>query len=280
LTAGAAGPNLNLACAYDVLHPDRMDFGITLFIFASCAIALLLVLKRMHSYRHQLPRIYELRDSVTNPERPECYFKNLDASLSEMPGKLRHYRNLEATLETLDKAAWLSLKSEVTPLITAHSEDRGWQALFDILNHAKAYAHLKAIGCRNIEFILPSLVSGQRIPDLRAEFQNLPLLCEVKTINISLDEATRRQTGGVGTITDQMSPGLFAKLTRVLTQAQIQLKAFSGTAPTSHMIFVVFNFDDFLHEYADRYTTQIQRYLAENPTAGLDVVLEIKPPFG
>jgi len=198
-----------------------MDFGITLFIFASCAIALLLVLKRMHSYRHQLPRIYELRDSVTNPERPECYFKNLDASLSE------------ATLETLDKAAWLSLKSEVTPLITAHSEDRGWQALFDILNHAKAYAHLKAIGCRNIEFILPSLVSGQRIPDLRAEFQNLPLLCEVKTINISLDEATRRQTGGVGTITDQLSPGLFAKLTRVLTQAQIQLKAFSGTAPTS-----------------------------------------------
>jgi len=39
------------------------------------------------------------------------------------------------------------------------------------------------------------------------------------------------------------------------------------------------NFDDHLHEYADRYQIQISQYVATNPVPELEIVFDIKPPF-
>ena len=111
--------------------------------------------RRKTVHRRELPRIYELRDLLPNPPPPGAYFCDLDKSLAEIPQELRQFRDLESDLQGLNAAAWNFLKSELEPLLTAQDAKRGWQPLWDRLNQAKAYNHLKDAGYRNIEFIPP-----------------------------------------------------------------------------------------------------------------------------
>jgi hypothetical protein len=230
-------------------------------------------------FRKELPRIYELRDLIPNPAPPGAYFRNLDRSLSENPIKLRQFRDIEAELAGLDRKAWAFLKSEVAPMLTVRDAKRGWQPLFDRFNQAKAFNYLRRIGCVNVEFIPPSTETGQQTPDLRAELGSKKVLCEVKTINMSEIEADRRYTGGVGTITDQLGEGFFGKLGSDLRKAKAQMLACCADDTTTKIAYVIVNFDDGLHEYADRYQLQIDRYVGANPVADLKVVFDIKPAF-
>ena len=230
-------------------------------------------------YRSELPRIYELRDLLPNQLPLTAYFQNLDKRLSECPQKLRQYRDLERDLAGLDADAWEFLKAEVNPLLSAKHEQRGWQQLFDKLNQAKAYNYLKRIGYESIRFVPPSSEGRQMTPDLKASKGVERAICEVKTINVSDIEANRRSSGGVATIKDQLDPEFFQKLGADLRQAETQINAFDADA-AAKFVYVVINFDDELHEYADRYQVQIDRYLAENPRPGLEVIFDWKPPFG
>lgn len=65
----------------------------------------------------------------------------------------------------LDPSAWAFLKSEVVPLLLVRDVIRGWQPLFDKLNQAKAYNHLKEVGYDAVRFIPRSSV-GEKTPDL------------------------------------------------------------------------------------------------------------------
>ena len=160
--------------------------------------------RRKTVYRRELPRIYELRDLLPNPPPPGAYLRNLDELLAEIPQKLRQFRHLERDLQGLDTAAWNFLKSELEPLLTAQDAKRGWQPVWDRLNQAKAYNHLKDAGYHSIEFVPPSTVGGLRTPDLRAELNTTSALCEVKTINISEIEAERRHSSGVGSTSNRL----------------------------------------------------------------------------
>jgi hypothetical protein len=230
-------------------------------------------------YRKELPRVYELHDLITTPRPPEAYFRDFDQSLADYPQKRRHFRDIESDLKELDAAAWDFLKADVASLLTAKDTKRGWQALFDILNHAKAYNYLKQRGCMDIAFIPLSPVKGQPTPDIRARFSSVRVLCEVKTINISDVEATRRQSGGVGTSTDRLEQGFFNKLTSDLRRAQTQMLSYDADGSTRKIAYVVVNFDDSLHEYADRYQIQINQYVASVPVPDLEIAFDIKPPF-
>jgi hypothetical protein len=119
-------------------------------------------------FRSELPRIYELRDLLPDPVPPGAYFRNLDQSLAEIPQKLKQFRDIERDLEGLDLEAWVSLRSELKPLLTTRDPTRGWQALFDKLNEAKAYNYLRKAGYHGVRFIPRSKVKGQRTPDLSA----------------------------------------------------------------------------------------------------------------
>jgi hypothetical protein len=230
-------------------------------------------------YRKQLPRIYELRDLLPTPMPPGAYFRNLDASLAEIPQKLKQYRDIENDLAGLDDSAWSFLKTEVVPRLTAPDPVRGWQSVFDILNQAKAYNYLKREGCLNVELIRSSSVKGLQTPDLKADLGSTLVLCEVKTVNISKNEADRRYSGGVGSTTDRVEQGFFNKLTSDLAKAKGQMLAYDSGNVAKKIVYVIVNFDDNLHEYADRYQTQIDQYVAGNPVPGLEIVLDIKPPF-
>jgi hypothetical protein len=139
-------------------------------------------------HRAQLPRVFELCDLVEQSSSPDAYFRYFEESLSAIPQKMKQFRDIERDLQGLDTDAWTFLKGEVTPLLVAKDSKRGWQSLFDKLNQAKAYNHLKDAGYLNIRFVSPSSVRGQQTPDLQAD----GALCEVKTINMSEIEADRR----------------------------------------------------------------------------------------
>ena len=226
-------------------------------------------------YRIELPRVYELRDLVEHSSSPSAYFQNFKQSLSEIPQKLKQFRDIEGDLRGLDANAWTFLKGEVAPLLTIRDSKRGWQSLFDKLNQAKAYNYLKVAGYLNIRFVPPSAIRGQQTPDLQAD----GALCEVKTINISEIEADRGDSGGVGTSTDSLDEGFFRKLSSDLRKAKGQMMAYGADSRTKLIAYVIVNFDDSLDEYADWYRTNIDRYIASAPVPGLEVVFDIKPRF-
>jgi hypothetical protein len=230
-------------------------------------------------YRRELPRIYELRDLLPNPLPPEAYFQNLDRSLGEIPQKLRQFRDWERELEGLDRRAWSFLKGELAPLLTTRDPRRGWQPLFDKLNQARAYNHLKRAGYVHIEFVPVSIASNQQTPDLQATSGAGRVLCEVKTINVSEIEAERRAASGVGTTTDQLDAGFFRKLSSDVAVATAQMAAYDASPSAKRIIYFVINFDDRLHEYVDRYRDQIVRYVAANRSPDVEITLDIKPAF-
>ena len=163
-----------------MLHDAKLPFVLALSVGCS---------SRICETAHALPDTiaadsYELRDLVSIPEDLDCYFKNLDASFGEKPGKIDYFIELEGRLQDLDDDAWAFLKAEVRPLITKPQRDRRWQPLIDILNQTKAYRHLKRIGCQHVTFIPTAKKKGQKTPDLRAVRRAQIVLCEVKTINI------------------------------------------------------------------------------------------------
>jgi hypothetical protein len=230
-------------------------------------------------YRKELPRVFELHDLIQNPRPPNAYFRDFEKSLAEVPQKLKQFRDIETELQGLDPAAWNDLKTEAADQLAARDAKRGWQGLFDILNHAKAYNYLRRIGCGNIGFIPRARAKGQKTPDLKAELGSVKVLCEVKTINMSEDEATRRQVGGVGTSTDRLESGFFIKLTSDVTRAKAQMLSYGADSATKMIVYIVVNFDDSVHEYVDRYEVQIDQYMASAPVPGLEVVFDIKPAF-
>jgi hypothetical protein len=231
-------------------------------------------------YLQELPRIYELRDLAHHPASPDFYFRNLDQSLADIPQKLKQFRDLERDLESLDPVAWAFLKSELEPLLTAKDPMRGWEALLNRINQAKAYAYLKRSGYGHVAFIPTSSVKGKKTPDLKADNGVERALCEVKTINMSDIEAERRATGGAGTSDDQLQIAFFNKLGSTLRQAKAQIDAYDPASVCKKIAYVIINYDDSLHEYAAPYQLMIDDYMAHtHPAPGLHVEFDIKDPY-
>ncbi len=231
-------------------------------------------------YRKELPRIYELYDLGPNPAPPEFYFRNLDQSLAEIPQKLKQFRDIERDLQGLDPAAWAFLKSELAPLLTAKDPVRGWEALLNKLNQAKAYNYLVRCGYSRVAFIPPSSVKGKKTPDLEASNAAGKALCEVKTINVSDIEAERLQAGGVTTVEDQLNIFFLNKLGSTLRQAKTQIEAYDPNGECKKIAYVTINYDNRSHEYGDLYRIQIDQYLTlDQPAPGLKIEFDIKEAF-
>jgi hypothetical protein len=152
-----------------------------------------------------------------------------------------------------------------------------WQQLFDTLNQAKAYGYLKREGYQDVAFIPRSTIDGQQTPDLKATGKEGPVLCEVKTLNISNDEIDRMTTGGVGTTRSRLNDAFLNKLTTTLTAAERQMATFfPGEA--RRVVYVIVNFDDRLHEYSGEYQRQIDD-LIKGRQGAIEAIFDIKPAF-
>ena len=225
------------------------------------------------------PRLSELRDTLRTPIPPDAFFYDCDRTLAESPQKRKQFWDIESDLQSLDPEAWAFLKKELTPLLKAKHPTRGWQQLFDKLNQARAYRHLVAQGCAGIRFIPESKKVSRQTPDLEGTLEGQTILCEVKTINVSDDEADRFHRHGVLQVTDQLSDKFFAKFASILRTADAQINAFCQAADVRKIAYVIVNFDDHLHEYVDRYCGQIEERLSRIKPYDLEVELDIKPAF-
>jgi hypothetical protein len=223
-------------------------------------------------------RVSELRNLSIDLHSPEAYFRADDNKLSD-PYRRKFFLALESDLQGLDAEAWEFLKSEAQPQLKAPDQKRGWQRLFDKLNEAKSYNYLVSIGCENVKFIPRAKAVRVETPDLKGLLDAATVLCEVKTINVSDDEINRFATRGVGNTLPYLEKGFFDKLGHDIKKASSQLLAFDDSSAAHRIVYVVFNFNDGLHEYADEYQRQIEAYIESASLANIEVVLDVKPPF-
>ncbi len=237
--------------------------------------------QRKPRYRRQLPRLFELHDLLPYPLPAEAYFQDFEKSLGKTPQKLKQFRDVEDDLQCLDGAAWRSFKEEIRGLKLLERKDpkRGWQAVFDKLNEAKGYRYLKRVGYTDIRFLPRAKRRDEQTPDLEAKRGAEIALCEVKTINVSDAEVERARAGAVSSVAGQLDQMFIRKFNNTITLAKSQLEAHHAAVATKLIAYVVLNFDDLLHEYADRYRMQIESHLESSPVPGVEVILDIKPPF-
>src|ERR1700730_672928 len=200
---------------------------------------------RVKMCRREFIRVSELVDAVKNPATPEAYFKNFEKSLVDpspadpfYDQKKQFFQDIGKDLRGLSPCAWSHLKGELVKTLEIGNKYRGWQPLFDKLNQAKAYNHLSSIGCTNIEFIQET---RRKTTDLYAYIGDQVLLCEVKTINISYDEARYRTEHSVRTIKAYLENLFFGKLKSTLMAAKDQMVAYRSEKNVRRLVYVVLN---------------------------------------
>lgn len=224
-------------------------------------------------FRKMLPRIYELKD-MADASHPDAYFQNLEEGLDTQKSKRAAYGNLERQLVFLDEEAWGDLKERAALVLQRREEGWGWRSLFDVFSEARGFGYLASIGCTKVRFI--PRTKG-KTPDLGAVRDGSPVLCEVKTINISKDEAGRRQriSGGamVASATSlHVGEGFLNKLTTTLEHAVEQLDGFDPDRKAQRIVFTVVHFDDWVGDYQPQYFAEMDAHLSLNPVSGAELV--------
>ena len=123
-------------------------------------------------------------------------------------------------------------------------------------------------------------VAGTQTPDLEARLRGEWLVCEVKTINYSEDEALRRQMPvGLLDMNDKLPQEFFRKLDKTLALAKSQIDAHCRGQTARKIVYVIVHPDDLLNEYAERYTEQIAEHLRTRSPDGIEIVPFLYPPY-
>ena len=231
-------------------------------------------------YRNRLQRIFELRDSLADNSSPNVYFQDYENLMATNSVALKHFLDIESDLTRLDTGAWNHLKKDVMPLFATRNPKRGWQAAFDKLNQAKAYGYLVDLDCTRVEFIPESSAKGRKTPDLQGWLGEKHVLCEVKTINISEDEANARSKPTARTIDTQLPHMFFEKLVNTLEVADQQMRCYDPDDNARRIAYLILNnFDDILHEYVEPYQAQLRVFVARVPIPGVEIFFDMKPAY-
>jgi len=215
------------------------------------------------------------------------FWKNLDDNLQN-EGKRRKCLPYEDALQSLDSAAWEFIKNKADKYLTKWDDKnaRGQQQLFDILNEALAYSFLKKeVGCSNIQFI-PESNKGPQTPDLEGTLGHTKVtkvICEVKTINISEDEAfTRREMSlwfrpRCNQPPRELEQGFFDnKIKEKIEYAKKQIKEYAKGNETRNIVYIIINFDDMWETHKEQYFQQIDDFLSKNIIQGIEIVFHNK----
>jgi hypothetical protein len=100
---------------------------------------------------------------------------------------------------------------------------------------------LKRIGCHNIRFIPRTT---RRTPDLEATLGSKSVLCEVKTLNRSIEALRARRSVPANGPDLKLNDGFFAKLRYHIDQAVAQMSAYDPAGYAKHMVYINPRFDD------------------------------------
>jgi len=228
--------------------------------------------------RNELPRVYELRDLIEEPNARTAYFQNFDNSTPDKSLKKRFWLSREEEFQRLDSDSWEFLKNKARYYLEkGQPNGRGWEQLIATLNEARGFIYLSDIGCSDIQFIPELNQPGVNRPDVQGILNNRIVLCEVKTLFASEDEVRRRREREAGTIENQLSTGFLKKLKSAIDKAQGQIKAYKEEIYESaenvrSIVCVIPNFDDIIGEHKVTYYEQIDQHLGIYPTPGIEIV--------
>ncbi len=241
-------------------------------------------------FRKKFPRMYELRDQIKSPDSLNPFWKDLDDNLQN-EGKRIKCLPYEDALQCLDSAAWEFIKEEATIKLTKWDEKnaRGQQQLFDLLNEAMAYKYLlKEIGCLDIRFIPRSSkkTTPLKTPDLEGTLEHIKVICEVKTINISDDEALTRREMSSGfrprcnEPPEKLGQAFCKKLTDKLAIAKKQIEKYIEKYAigndTRNIVYIIINFDDMWDTRKEQYFQEIDNYLSTKIIQGIELIFHNK----
>jgi hypothetical protein len=220
-------------------------------------------------FRERLPRFFELRELVQDPSHPDAYFQDLEERFGNQ-ACFETYAAWEKELDELDPQAWAFLKTKAENYLL-RQDHRGYQQLFDALGEAVAYNYLrKSEGCPDVSFIPES---KKPTPDLKGVRDRKPILCEVKTINVSDDElGARLKAFVVRDSGNQLKEGFFRKLDSDISKAKSQLLNYDPAGEARHLIYCNICFDDWSKIYDDERLQQIEQHLIEL-SPGVDVLV-------
>ena len=228
-------------------------------------------------FRKEFPMIYEfLFDKILDRDSENAYGRNFECNLQSFPEACRRWLRIEEALRGLDPCSQKILKNKVCNYLTKKHTGRGWHQLFDTLNEARAYNYLISLGCSDVHLIPESVKNGEQTPDLEGILGSGKVLCEVKTINISDEEANILASDKpiVQNTKDQLEKPFFSKLRRLITEAENQLKSYDSAKIARLLAYIFINFDEYpFCEYKETYFQQIDHDLSENPVNGIELVI-------
>lgn len=76
--------------------------------------------------RREMPRIFELSDSINKLVNPKSFFHDFEVSIASNPVKRKHFIHIEREFSKLDQKAWNQLTEKLLPLLQNRHPTRGW----------------------------------------------------------------------------------------------------------------------------------------------------------
>jgi hypothetical protein len=195
-------------------------------------------------FRAQLPRVYELKDLIPDPDSPDAYFKDFETRLQTSPLAKACFTGLEKKLQYLHEDAWTALKNEAAQHLTRRDLYRGWPQLFDILCQTDGYKYLRDLGCSEVRFIPRADREGRRTPDLEGMLGSRKVLCEIKRMNVSDAESHSRRNYTARKYERPLDDGFFLKLQSHIGQAKDQFHAYDPKGEARHIVYISICFDE------------------------------------
>jgi hypothetical protein len=226
--------------------------------------------------------IRELRNRFPNDE----WLKNYDETIKYKDETFHEkYDIYSDALECLNQASWEVLLNKAPALLKQTDLERGKIAFFNELNETLAYQYLIECGFENVQLLEAKDQKNKKNCDLEfhknkkncdLEFHKAgsQYFCEVKTINVSIEELERSSKGEVfdGSVYAQLNDNFFKKMSDCIDVAKVQLKSRSDSS--ENVIYLVVHFDDWTGFYHERYKQQLDDFF-ENKGINCQVYLRI-----
>ena len=205
-----------------------------------------------------MQRMRELIAAVNQRHPTDLFFDGLDQTLLGSRQAHRMYNSYDRAFQCLDITSWEELKNKAIRHFLDHRPGQLKQGFFNQANDAFAYQLLRRQGCSEIR-VLPEF--GTKTPDIEYRKGETLAGCEVKTLGISEDLITRRDTMQVfsSSIYYELSPGYLNKFAKTITQAREQLLSCYPTG----LVFLVVHFDDFTMAHYSTYRRQLKDAIAQ-----------------
>jgi hypothetical protein len=204
-----------------------------------------------------MERIYELIQSVRKKFPIDNFFISIEQQLEQGISHVKnHYDDFNNALMILDDESWATLKEKAVKNAPDSRNGQRKQGFFNHLNEAFAYQHLLKLGYTNIKILTEG--NNNKSPDISYKRNGEELYCEVKSIGISDNEITRRNSVAYvdRSMDGILSETFFNKLKLDIEEAQSQIKS-QGDG----LVFIIIKFDDFTGTYQETYREQIKSFI-------------------